>query len=102
MAVPLAATRLGSLVEQHRDEILATVRAHNGRSVAVFGSVARGEDGPGSDVDFLVEFEAGTSLLDVIRLEDALSELLGCRADVLSAGALLDRDVDIRRDLVVL
>ncbi len=102
MAVPLASTRLGSLVEQHRDEIPTTVRAHNGRSAAVFGSVARGEDGPESDIDFLVEFDAGISLLDVIRLKDGLGELLGCRVDVLSAGALLDRDDDIRRDLVLL
>ncbi|MGH9271909.1 MAG: nucleotidyltransferase family protein [Ilumatobacteraceae bacterium] len=100
--MPLAATRLGSLVEQHRDAIIATVRLNKGRRVAVFGSVARGEDGPDSDIDLLVEFEAGSSLLDMIRLEDALRELLGCGVDVVSAGALLDRDDDIRRDLVPL
>lgn len=66
----------------------------------MFGSVARGEDGPRSDVDFLVEFERGSSLFDLVRLEAALSDLLGCPVDVVSAGALLDRDDDIRRDLV--
>lgn len=100
--MPLASTRLGSLVEQHRDEIVAVARRHKGRTIAVFGSVARGEDGSASDIDFLVEFDAGASLFDVIRLEDALRKLLSCHVDVLSAGALLDRDDDIRRDLVPL
>lgn len=102
MAVSLAPTRLGSLVDQHRDEIVTLTRRHKGRAIALFGSVARGEDGPSSDIDFLVDFEAGASLLDVVRLEDALRELLSCHVDVLSAGALLDRDEDIRRDLVPL
>ena len=48
----------------------------------VFGSVARGEDTPESDVDFLVEFEEGRTLLD----------LSGLRLDLID---LLDRDVDV-------
>lgn len=96
----LASTRLGSLVDRHRDEIVALAARHKASSVAVFGSVARGEDGQRSDVDFLVEFEPGSSLFDVVRLEGALSELLGCPVDVVSAGALLDRDDDIRGDLI--
>jgi uncharacterized protein len=48
----------------------------------VFGSVARGEDTPESDVDFLVEFEEGRTLLD----------LSGLRLDLIE---LLQRDVDI-------
>ena len=96
----LTSTRLGSLVERHRDEIVALAAQHKGRSIAVFGSVARGEDGPRSDVDFLVEFDPGSSLFDLVRLEVALSDLLGCPVDVVSAGALLDRDDDIRSELV--
>jgi len=93
---------LASLVGQKREQIIALVRQYNGRSVSVFGSVARGEDRPDSDVDFLVEFERGSSLLDVAGLEIALEELLGRPVDVVSAGALLDRDEDIRRDAVPL
>jgi predicted nucleotidyltransferase len=100
--VALAPTRLGLLVEQHREQILALVRRHSGRSIAVFGSVARGEDGPASDVDFLVELEPGSSLFDLMHLEDDLADLLGCRVDVVSVGALLDRDDDIRNDAVPL
>jgi predicted nucleotidyltransferase len=93
---------LGSLVEQHRDQIVALVTRHRARSIAVFGSVARGEDTGASDVDFLVEFEPSSSLLDLIHLEEALSELLGVGVDVISAAALLERDDEIRRDAVAL
>ena len=41
------------LVEENRDAIAAAVRRHRGTSVAIFGSVARGDDGEGSDIDFL-------------------------------------------------
>ena len=96
----LTATPRGSLVERHRDQIVALAARHKGRSVAVFGSVARGEDGPRSDIDFVVEFEPGSSLFDLMSLQDDLAELLGCPVDIVSAGALLDRDDDIRRDLI--
>jgi uncharacterized protein len=100
--VALASTRAGLLVEQHRDDIRALVQRHKGRSVAVFGSVARGEDTADSDIDFLVEFEPTSSLLDLIHLEDDLRALLARPVDVVSVGALLDRDDDIRRDAITL
>ncbi len=96
----LTGSPLGSLVEQQREQIVALTLRHRARSIAVFGSVARGEDTGASDVDFLVEFEPGSSLLDLIYLEESLGELLGVRVDVVSAGALLERDDEIRRDLV--
>ena len=98
----LHGSRLASLVDQNRDEIVALVHQHRGRSIAVFGSVARGEDTEASDVDFLVEFDPTSSLLDLIHLEEALGALLGTRVDVISVGGLLDRDDDIRRDAVTL
>ena len=45
-------------------------------TVSVFGSVARGEGVPTSDIDFLVDFERGSSLFDLLRLEDGLRELV--------------------------
>ncbi len=98
----LSGSPLGSLVEQHREEIVALALRHRARSIAVFGSVARGEDTGASDVDFLVEFEPGSSLLDLIYLEESLRELLRVSVDVVSAGALLERDDEILRDLVPL
>ncbi|MGD9705237.1 MAG: nucleotidyltransferase family protein [Acidimicrobiia bacterium] len=90
------------LVEQHRDQIVALVCRQHARSIAVFGSVARGEATDASDIDFLVEFEPGSSLLDLIHLEEDLADLLGVRVDVVSTGALLDRDHEIRRDALPL
>ena len=67
---------LRELVGSRRDEITEAVRRHNGRTVAVFGSVARGDDGPDSDIDFLVEFEDGSSLFDLLHISGELEELL--------------------------
>lgn len=54
----------------------------------VFGSVGRNVDGPTSDIDLLVRFERGTSLLDLASLEHELAELLGVDVDVVSEGGL--------------
>jgi predicted nucleotidyltransferase len=54
----------------------------------VFAYVARGEAGPGSDVDFLVEFERGRSLLDLAGLRLDLSEILQQDFDVATAASL--------------
>jgi predicted nucleotidyltransferase len=90
------------LVEANREEICAVVRRHRGRSVSVFGSVARGEESPKSDIDFLVEFEPGSSLFDLLHISEELEALLGVRVDVVSAGGLKDRDDHIRREAVPL
>lgn len=67
-----------------RSEILSLAERHGARNVRVFGSVVRGEDRPESDVDFLVEVERGRSLLDLIELEQDLSEMLGRPVEVLT------------------
>ena len=86
----------------HADEIKGLLARRHALNIKVFGSVARGEDRQDSDVDFLVEFEPGSSLLDLIYLEESLRELLRVSVDVVSAGALLERDDEILRDLVPL
>ncbi len=95
-------TALDDVIGQHRGEILALLDQHKARSIAVVGSVARGEATVDSDIDFLVEFEPGSSLLDLIHLEEALARLLRVEVDVISRGALLDRDEELRRDAVAL
>lgn len=97
-----APTNLAAAVERHRHEIVALAKQHHARAISVFGSVARGDAHGASDIDFLVEFEPHSSLLDLIHLEDALADLLGRPVDVVSAGGLLDRDDEIRRDAVAL
>jgi uncharacterized protein len=73
---------LAALVDACRDEIVELVVRHRGRSAALFGSVARGEDTELSDIDLLVDFDPASSLFDVMHLEDDLRSLLG--VDVVS------------------
>lgn len=87
-------------VETKRDAIRAAVARHHGRRVRLFGSLARGEDRPGSDVDLLVDFDPGSSLFDLIRLRRELEELLGVPVDVVSAGGLKERDGRILSEAV--
>lgn len=93
---------LDDLTGRHRQAIRDLVRAHGGRSVAVFGSVARGDAGPDSDVDFLVEFRPDSSLFDLLHLTDALGDLLDRPVDVVSVGGLKERDERIRREAIPL
>ena len=55
---------LNNLLKSRREEIISIAARHGARNVRVFGSVARGEDDDKSDIDLLVEFESGRSLLD--------------------------------------
>ena len=68
---------------------MVDLAAHQGaRSVHVFGSVAHGEDTPGSDVDLLVDLDDGVGLVTLAALERELTELLGNRVDVVPADML--------------
>lgn len=89
-----------SAVRKQRHAIRAAARRHRADRVSVFGSAARGDDQPGSDIDFLVEFGPDASLVDLIELQDELERLLGRPVDVVSAGGLKPRDAAIRRDAV--
>ncbi len=92
MAVADAETkRLRALVEAHRDEIKAIVARHHGRSVAVFGSVARGDEGPDSDIDLLVELAPGTRPFEILVLGAELEDALGVKVDVGTPDALRQR-----------
>ena len=71
-----------------RDEILRVAAGHGARNVRVFGSVARGEAGSESDVDFLVDLEPGRSLMDLSRLTLDLEDLLGRKVDVVPASSV--------------
>lgn len=71
--------------------------------LAVFGSAARGDDRPDSDVDLLVQPPVGAGLADMLRLEDAMQAVLGRGVDVVSYRGLdPKRDRDILRDKVLL
>ena len=74
-----------------RKQILEVAAKRGARRIRVFGSAARGDSGPASDVDFLVDFEPGRSLLDQGGLVMDLQDLLGCKVDVVSEGGLRAR-----------
>ena len=76
------------LLRMKREDILRIAARHGARNVRLFGSVARGEIGPESDIDFLVEMEEGRSLLDHVALWQDIEELLGSQVDVVSERAL--------------
>ncbi len=75
-------------IQRHRQE-LADVYAV--QSLALFGSVARNEAGPASDVDLLVEFNRPVGLFGLFALQDRLEELFGCKVDLGTPDSLKPR-----------
>lgn len=79
---------IDEILKDRRDEILDIATRYGARKLRIFGSILRGEAKLNSDVDFLVELEAGRSLLDVIAIKQDLEDLLGCNVDVVTEAAL--------------
>jgi len=75
-------------LQAHRQKILELATRHGARNVRVFGSTVRGDARPNSDIDLLVEIEAGRTLLDLIALEQDLEELLGRPVEILTDSGL--------------
>jgi predicted nucleotidyltransferase len=75
-------------VRDQRERILRLAANYGIRRVRLFGSVVRGETGPESDLDVLVDIEPGRSLLDLVAFEQDLAALLGCRVDVVAEGGI--------------
>jgi predicted nucleotidyltransferase len=81
-------SRIFIALKEKRQEILRLAQAHGASNVRVFGSVARGEEGPESDLDLLVEMKPECSLLDLISLWQDLEDLLGHKVDVITEGGI--------------
>ena len=75
-------------VRNLRREILDAADRYGALNVRIFGSVARGEQVQNSDLDVLVDFEPGRSLLDLSGFGLALEDLLGCKVDVVVEGGV--------------
>ena len=79
---------ISQVLKEKRREALRLAALHGAQNVRIFGSLARGEAGPGSDVDVLITLEPGRSLLDLIALKQDLEDLLGCKVDVVTEAAV--------------
>jgi len=75
-------------IKRDKKAIIAISNKYHAVNIRVFGSVARGDEHKGSDVDLLVDFQPGTTLFDHVALQDELSMKLGRKVDVVSARSL--------------
>lgn len=82
---------IAQILETKKEAILQIAAKHGARNVRVFGSVARGEARPDSDVDFLVDMEPGRTLFDMGGLLMELRDLLGLQVDVVTEHGLKPR-----------
>jgi hypothetical protein len=73
---------LDTLQRDKKAEILRLAEEHGCRNVRVFGSVATGDNKPGSDIDSLVDLDPGHTLFDLAGLMGDLRELLGTEVDL--------------------
>jgi predicted nucleotidyltransferase len=85
-------------LSHHRDDLRAT---YGVKSLALFGSVARGQATDSSDVDLLVEFNRPTGYFGLFALQDHLEELLGCHVDLGTRDSLKPRmRANVLRDCI--
>ena len=70
------------------EKIYSFLEKEGATKIAVFGSYARGEEMPGSDIDILVEFSKTKSLLTLVRIERELSDILGVKVDLLTEASI--------------
>jgi predicted nucleotidyltransferase/predicted XRE-type DNA-binding protein len=83
-------TDLGRRLAGKRSEVLTVLKRYGATNPRVFGSVARGTDRPGSDIDLLVDLPSDLSLFALARLERDLSGILDAPVDVVAASTLRD------------
>ena len=84
-------------------KITSLLVSYGAKKISVFGSYARGEANLKSDVDIIVEFSDRKSLLDFVRMELELSEVLGVKVDLLTEKAISPYLIDeIKKEMVVI
>lgn len=91
-------------LKSKREEIYRIAKAHKVEKLFVFGSCARKEETPESDVDFIADFARGTTLFDQAELIEQLSNFLHSKVDVVSIRALTEDTFsrEVRKDMVSL
>lgn len=81
----------GRLLVKHREAVHAILARHGVTDPEIFGSAARGDDRQGSDVDLLVNFAPGTSIIDIIGIQHELEDLLGVPVDLVPRDSIKER-----------
>ena len=91
-------------LEDIKCKIVPILKRYDVKRAALFGSFVRGEQREDSDIDILVEFKDGKSLLDLAGLKIELEEALGRKVDVLTYNSLhlLLRDKILQEQKVIL
>ena len=79
---------MDQLISKHRKQIIALAEQRGAKRVSLFGSRAMGTSGPNSDVDILVELEAGRTAFALGGLQQDLEDLLHMKVDVLTPASL--------------
>jgi predicted nucleotidyltransferase len=87
-SVPPSTGPLGQRLRSHRPRVKQIIASHGLRNVRVFGSVARGEEGPASDIDLLVDVPPGVGLFELGRCQAELESLLGTTVELIPAADL--------------
>lgn len=85
------------------EKIVQILKNEGAGKIAVFGSYIRGEEKPKSDIDIIVEFSERKSLLELVRIERELSEVLGIKVDLLTEKSISPYLIDtIRKEMEVI
>ena len=78
----------GGRVEKIKNMLIPVLKKHGVKRAALFGSIVKGEDIKGSDIDLLIEFEGRKSLLDLVGLKLEVQELLERDVDIVTYGSI--------------
>jgi predicted nucleotidyltransferase len=79
---------IDDLLNHQREAVIRIAQSHGARRVRIFGSAVRGEARLDSDIDLLIDLEAGRSLLDLVAIKQDLEDLLGREVDVVTEAAI--------------
>jgi len=79
---------LSKLLEEKRSDIMRIAARYGARDIRIFGSAARGQLRPGSDIDVLVSLDPGRTLLDLVAIKQDLEDLLGREIHVVTEAAI--------------
>ena len=89
--------------EEIFEKIARILKNQGAIKIAVFGSYVRGEERPESDIDIIVEFSERKSLLELVRIERQLSEVLGIKVDLLTEKSISPYLIDaLRKEMEVI